>query len=206
MPYTTRAHDIFSLAAAAAVVYIISYISDSGGKKNSQRMIVLRSISTVTAVLLCALLERGVQNIFSLSAALSVILVAPIMEESVRLTLLRGFEIDSMRDAVWLSGLMGISESLFIFSFLENAGEVMFFRVMTSVPFHAFAGGIIFRRSSGIISTIILHSLLNYGVVSGGKTGVTLSIAAVVTASGIWYMQLIALQSERAEEKSPKLQ
>lgn len=154
----------------------------------------------VLAMSACVLIETALNGVFEpigIPFWMLAVFVAPIIEELARGTAILATAPLSPGEAVWMSGWMGVIETLLKAWFQPMGVGVHVFRVLLVVPLHGLLGGILRRGFAYLPLTMIIHFCFNSGIFIGGVGGMLISPMAAAIAFLAW-----VLATERSGEKN----
>lgn len=140
---------------------------------------------------ICLLLETSLAAVCSplLPASFGLYLVlAPIIEEVIRCLLITLVEPSSPGEAIWVSGWMGVTETLLKAVLQPMTTGVHVFRVILVVPLHGLLGGILRPGWRFLPVTLAIHIGFNAGIAVGGTVGMIVSPMAVAIAFLVWML------------------
>lgn len=153
----------------------------------------------VGAIAMAALSVSGnsISAVLGSHPLMALVLIAPVIEEIARYMIIDLLDVEKPGGAVFTGGVMGVAESaLLLLGFGGCSLSTMVFRLLVSVPFHAFAGGMLFKSPWSLLPAMFLHGLLNFGVYLGGSAGVLISFNAAVVAGFACFLMVFPYGDE----------
>jgi hypothetical protein len=166
------------LSASMALMLAIWGFYSAAPLKSLQRNL-LKFPGVAIFFALVFLCEAFFANVFTEKSYITIVFIAPLIEEFARFFITDFFELEKCEEGFFTGILIGVLETLFLLATISLSTSEMLFRLLFTQPLHATQGACLLTSNRPLQLNIIVHFFFNYGLWLGGFTGIALSISAL---------------------------